>query len=171
METVIRRLEQAAMAFAVLSILAIMLIVSIDAIARYVLHAPLPWAFEVVTYYLMAAGVYFAVSGTYRHGDHVNISIVQEMMPPRLRAICESICSLIAAVVFAVIAYGAWHGMVEAYMQREFLPGYVVWPAWLSHLPIPLGCALIVLRLLHHSFMLIRHGADPYVEVNQEVSE
>ena len=71
--------------------------------------------------------------------------------------------ALLAAAAFAAIAYGTAHNVYEAYVQREFLPGYIVWPAWLSHLPMPIGAALLVVRLLHHAFMLARNGTDPEV--------
>lgn len=171
MELVLRRLEQAAMAVAVLCIVAIMLVVSFDALSRYALHAPLPWAFEAVTYYLMVATVYGALAGTFTHGDHVSITLFQEMIPERPRVRIEAICCLMAAAVFAMITYGAWHNAVEAYVRREFLPGYIVWPAWLSQVPVPVGCALIVLRLVHHSWVLLRNGNDPNVATFQETVE
>lgn len=170
-ERFIRLLEQIAMAFAVLCIVAIMVIVSSDAIARYALHAPLPWAFELVTYYLMVAAVYGAISATFTHGDHVSITFIQEKIPPRPRAIIGAICAILAAVVFAIICYGSWNSTVEAYVHKEFLPGYIVWPAWLSQLPVPLGCALVTLRLLCHAWLLLRDGRDDTVATFHELEE
>jgi|GEM_PF-1937534 len=170
-EKFIRLLEQIAMALAVLCIVAIMVIVSYDAVSRYVLHAPLPWAFELVTYYLMVAAVYGAISSTFTHGDHVSITFIQEKIPPRPRAVIGAICAILAAIVFAVILYGSWHNMAEAYVRQEFLPGYIVWPAWLSQLPVPLGCALMTLRLLCHAWLLLRDGRDETVATFHDIEE
>lgn len=173
MEPVIRRLEQVAMAIAVACMVAIMLTVSTDTFARYVMNAPLPWAFDLVTYYLMVAAVYGALASTYTRGDHVAITLFQSMIPPRALKVIESVCSLMVAGAFLIIAYGAGHATYEAYARNEFLPGYFVWPAWLSQLPVPVGCALIAFRLIHHAWTVLRHGEDPYVQAfhEEEASE
>lgn len=168
MELVIRRLEQVAMGIAVLCMVIIMLTISYDAIARYVFNSPLPWAFDLVTYYLMITAVYGALASTFTHGDHVAITLFQPMIPRRLRIVIESVCSVLVAIVFLVIAYGAGHATHEAYLRNEFLPGYIVWPAWLSQLPVPIGCALLALRLLHHGWTVFRDGEDPHVQAFHE---
>lgn len=172
MHKLIRWLEQGAMAVAIVCVASIMLIVSVDAIGRYVFKAPLPVTFELVTFYLLITAVYMALAATYRQGDHINIDLLQTRMSPRWRAGFDIVCSLLAAAVFALIAYGTWQHMVDAYRGREFIPGIIVWPVWLSYLPIPLGTALLVARLLHHSATLARHGTDPHVHVHTpEVAE
>lgn len=81
-------------------------------------------------------------------------------MPRRLRATLDAIWSLLAMLVFAIIAWGALGSLLDAWERNEFLPGYFVWPAWLAYLPIAIGSALMAVRLLHHAVMLARHGAD-----------
>ena len=159
------------MALAMLCVFLIMLIVTYDAVSRYAFNAPLSWAFELVTYYLMVIAVYFAVSSTFTHGDHVNISLFSDMMPRRPRASVECVWSLMAAAVFAVIAYGTWENTLSAFRRDEFLPGIIVWPAWLSHLPIPLGAGLTALRLVLHAWTLATRGEDPAVLSPQEPME
>lgn len=167
----LHRLELAALALAALCICAMMLIVSYDAISRYALNAPLPWAFELITYYLMIAALYFAVSMTFSSGDHINIDLFRNLIPPALRARLDALWCLMAAAIFAVIAWGAAAEMLHSYERREFLPGYITWPAWASYLPIALGTGLTVLRLVAHAVVLLIHGEDTDVaeigETNQ----
>lgn len=163
MDTVIRRLEQAAMAVAGLCVVAMMLIVCHDGVGRYLFGTPLQWAFDVVTYYLLVTAAYLALSSTYQQGDHISIGLIQAMLPRRVRVGANIVCSLLAVVLFGAIAYATGMHAVEAYQGKEFLPGIIMWPAWLSILPIPIGTALLVLRLLHHSIMLARQGDDPFV--------
>jgi TRAP-type C4-dicarboxylate transport system permease small subunit len=165
-QKIIRRLEQVEMAVAAICVVTIMLVVSADALGRYIFKAPLQVTFELVTFYLLIAAIYFALSETYRHGDHINIDLIHANLPKRIRAWVDIVCSALAAVVFAVIAYGAWRHMIEAYVHKEFIPGYIVWPVWLSYLPIPLGAALLVIRLLHHIGVLARRGEDPDIETH-----
>lgn len=160
MGAVVTWLERLMLGLAVVCVCLIMLIVTYDAISRYILHAPLPWAFELITYYLLIAAVYFAVSATFQHGDHINIDLFRVMMRPAVRARLDFAWGLLTAVIFAVITYGAWKEMTHAFSRNEFLPGYITWPAWVSYLPIFLGSLLMVARLLVHAFKLLIHGED-----------
>lgn len=168
MNTVIRRLERAGMAMAGLFVILIMLIISYDGLSRYVLGAPLSWAFDVVTNYLMIGAAYFALSGTFQRGDHLRIDLLHSKMPPQLRAAVDIAGSLLGALLFAAIAYGAAMHAIEAFERKEFLPGVIMWPVWLSYVPIPIGAALLTLRLVHHSYMVARQGKDPFVESDTE---
>lgn len=160
MRRTIDYLERLGLGLAVICVTMIMFIVSYDALSRYALHAPLPWAFEIITYYLMVSAAYLAVSATFRAGDHIAIELFRDRMSLRVRTFSDIFTSLLAAIIFAVIAWGAGSVMIHAYQRNEFLPGYFTWPAWLSYLPIFLGFALLVLRLVMHALSLIIHGHD-----------
>ncbi len=165
MEKAIHRAEQVCMAVAVLAVLLMMLITSWDAVARYVFHAPLPWAFQLITYYLLGTALYLAVSATFSHGDHINIDLFRPHIPRRLRSALDAVWSLLAMLVFGIIGWGGFQSLAHAWERHEFLPGYFVWPAWLAYLPIVLGSSLMALRLLHHAVMLVLHGADRDVAI------
>ena len=167
-QSTIRRLEQAAAAVAGLCVLSMMAIVCYDAIGRYIFNSPLQWAFDVVSNYLMVGASYLALSATFQRGDHINVNIVHSMLPPRLRLSVDILCSLLTAALFAAITYASAAHAIDAYRGKEFLPGVVMWPVWLSYAPIPVGTGLFVLRLLHHSFTLVRRGADPFVMTEGE---
>ena len=163
MNQVLLIFERLALAIAVLCVVSIMFIVSYDAVSRYAFRAPLPWAFELITYYLLIAATYFAVSPTFQEGDHINIDLFRTMMRPEWRARLDVLWTLIAAAIFAIITYGSATEMVYAWTRNEFLPGYFTWPAWASYLPIVLGFGLCVLRLLAHAAALAVNGRDPGV--------
>lgn len=164
----LRIVDQASIFIAVFAIAMIMVAVSLDATLRYVFNSPLQWSFEVVRYYLMVAGIYFALSNTFTNGDHVNITLFRDMMSKRTRNFLDIIWCLLAAVIFGFLVYGTWGNVVEAWEYDDFIMGYILWPSWLSHLPIPLGCALFVLRLIHHCIILATTGDDPdFVEYGE----
>jgi TRAP-type C4-dicarboxylate transport system permease small subunit len=172
MRPAIDLIEKIGLAVAVICVALIMFIVSYDAISRYALHAPLPWASELITYYLMIAATYFAIAATFQQGDHISIDLFRGMMPRRLRAQLDVVWSLLAAVIFSIITYGTWSEMLHSWQSSEFLPGYITWPAWLSYLPIVIGSLLVTLRLVAHALSLLTHGKDPYVvEHGNELEE
>ena len=168
---VIRRAEQATMFVAGLCIVAMMIVVSADALCRYAFNAPLRWVFDLVSNYLLIFAVYFALSPTYSHGDHIGIDLIKERLPPAAAAGMEVVSSLLAVVVFMVIAYGSFRSGHDAYLRGDAVPGVISWPSWLSYAPIPLGAGLMSLRLLHHCAMLVRFGSDPFVQAEGEPQE
>ncbi len=161
-------IERIAIAVAVAAIVAMMLITSWDAIGRYILGSPLPWAFQVTTYYLMATSLYLAIASTFHHGDHISIDMFRDKIPKRLLIVTDSISCLLAAGVFGIIAYGAWLELIHAYATRTFLPGNILWPAWLAFLPVAVGSCLVVARLIVHVIGLISGAETPFVGPEEE---
>ncbi|MFT3973779.1 MAG: TRAP transporter small permease [Amaricoccus sp.] len=160
MGRIINRLEDAALAIAVVCVVFLMLAVSYDAASRYLFNHPQLWVFDVVRYYVLIATVYLAVSATFRHGDHIQIELFRDKIPKPLRARLDAVWSLLAALAFAVMAYGAYKSMGKAIQRNQFLPGDIVWPAWISYLPIALGCGLMTLRMILHAVRMLVHGRD-----------
>ncbi|MEP3330338.1 TRAP transporter small permease [Sedimentitalea sp.] len=140
-----------------------MFVVSYDAVARYAMNAPIPWAYELISYYLLVAAIYFSVSYTFKSGDHINIDLFRRFMSNRLTAMLDVIWSLLAAAVFGLISFGAWEAIAHAINKNEFLPGYITWPAWPAFLPIAIGGGAVTLRLVVHAFSLLVYGKDDEV--------
>lgn len=171
MSKLISRIEAAMMAVAVLCVGALMLVVSYDALARYFLGAPLQWAFDFVTFYLMVMLTYFALSTTFQRGDHIGVDLLVPMMNRRFRAATAAVTGVMAAALFAAIACGNILKTVTAYRANEFIPGYFSWPVWLSYLPIALGALVIIVRLLNHAYSMIRYGEDTTVASHGDIGE
>jgi len=153
-------LEGLTLGIAIVCVAMIMLVVAYDAIARYVFHAPLGWGFELITYYVLGAANYLAISATFRSGDHVNIDLFRSMMSQKFRARVDIVWSIFAALVFAFIAYGAYEEMVNAWRGKVFLPGYITWPAWAAYPPIVIGFSLSSFRLIAYALTLLIKGHD-----------
>jgi TRAP-type C4-dicarboxylate transport system permease small subunit len=171
MEKLILWLENAAMAVGALCAFSIMLALSYDALSRYLLHAPQPWAFDLISNYLLIGATYLVLSSTFRHRDHMNIDIIHMMLPKRARTAANIGSGVIAAIAFALIAYGNWNHVADAYERGAYFPGIILWPVWLSYLPIAIGTSLLVLRLVHHSYMIARFGDDRNIEKISEIQE
>jgi TRAP-type C4-dicarboxylate transport system permease small subunit len=168
MSQIIKFCEKSSTAVAGVCLLATMFIISADAVARYVFHAPIPWAMDVISYYLMVIISYSAISDTFRHGDHIQLDLFLNRMGPRTKTVSGVICALLAALVFAVASIGSAQSMIASFQAGEFLTGYINWPVWLSYLPITLGSALLSLRLVHHCTRLLSYGQDSSLELQEE---
>lgn len=126
---------------------AIMVIIVVDVASRYLLNAPLPWAFDVVSMYLMTGLFFLMLSDTLAVDEHVRVDILYLKAPARARRWMDFVSSVLALVVFALILYTSVRTTWSSWSAGDVLAGSIPWPAWLSHLFIPVGVALLVARL------------------------
>ena len=168
---VLMSLDRALAFIAILCIALMMVLVSADAIGRYAFNQPLTWASELTTFYLMAISIYFMIGSTLRHGDHININVFRAVIPKRVLALTDILWSVITALVFVWIAYASLENMMGAYAGNDFRPGYFKWPVWLSHLPILIGAASVVIGLAINVVLIATGAADPYAEITSGESQ
>lgn len=152
--------ERALMACAVLASVAVMFIASYDAVARYFFHSPLQWSFQFITYYMLVLIPYFALSSTFMAGDHLNFYLIEEKLPAGVRSAVRFLTAILAAGFFLLVAYGAWTHVLEAYRQKQFIPGNIMWPVWLSYLPVFIGAGFFVLRLVSRALIIALRAVD-----------
>lgn len=143
----IARLEGALVTVAALAVLAIMLIVVVDVVLRYLFNAPLAWSYELISSYLMPASFFFGVSETLRREQHVNVDIVYARFPLRLRRLCKMIGWLAAGIVFALITWLAARGAWSRFVTADVMAGAIPWPTWIPAAVGATGLAVMTLRL------------------------
>lgn len=166
MNPFIRRLELLGLGLASLCICVVMLIAAGDTLMRYAFHRPWPWAFEVTTNYLLVGAAYLGISSTFTMGDHINIDLLHRRLPAAWRVRIDAAFALVFIVMFGLIGVLALRTSIEAAIGGDYIPGYVHWPVWLSFAPIPIGTAILCLRLGHHVTMLLREGGDRHVSMS-----
>ena len=143
----IDRLSELAGYMSAVLILASMLVVCYGVALRYVLGVSTVWQLELSTYFLMFAAF---VGGAYglKHGDHVNLSLIVDRLPEKIRLyvkLLASVLGFVFVVIVAVIAYVLWWETTEA--GRTSGTAWNV-PLTYPYLIVPLGMTLIALQYL-----------------------
>lgn len=126
---------------------AIMIIIVVDVASRYLLNSPLPWAFDVVSMYLMTGLFFLMLSDTLGANEHVRVDILYAKAPARARRWMDFVSSVLALTVFAAILSTSIRTTWTSWSAGDVLSGSIPWPAWLSHVFIPVGVGLLVVRL------------------------
>lgn len=142
------RIENVLLGTAASIMLAMMLITGIDVIARYVFHAPVSWAFDLLTNYLLIASFFLSFSYTLRIHEHVAVDYFISRWNPRVLRIGLSLGYLLSAMLVAYIAALASHETWGAWQNKEVIAGAIEWPVWVARLVVPLGMVPLALRLL-----------------------
>ncbi|AWI78908.1 MAG: TRAP transporter permease DctQ [Betaproteobacteria bacterium HGW-Betaproteobacteria-13] len=98
--------------------------------------------------YCMAACGFLALAYTFKHGEHIRVSLVIERVGPRLRKVLEWF-SLAAATTIAMTL--AWYAVRLAWQSHEFedvSQGIDATPLWIPQLSMAIGTVVLVIALL-----------------------
>lgn len=133
-------------------VVAMMLLVSADALGRFVFHAPITGAYELTEDYLMVILVFLGLSHSYRKGAFVRVTSFRRFFPRRLRSVLERACTAAAALVVAAIAAGGFDTTLRAARIGEFSSNLLQYPLAPAYALVVVGCALLALRLSYSLF-------------------
>ncbi|WP_298854639.1 TRAP transporter small permease [uncultured Ruegeria sp.] len=131
-----------------ISVFAMMVLVSCDAIGRYAFKSPLTFQFDFTTYYLMVIVGVLALSWGERNGAMIRINVVSRFLPDGLKGLLYALNNLLAALVFAVMTQASLKRTLETLHEGDVIFGVIDWPVWLSLVWVPIGAGVLTVRLL-----------------------
>jgi TRAP-type C4-dicarboxylate transport system permease small subunit len=155
LQSALAGIERAVTSIAVICLFAIMLIVVADVFMRYAVNRPFSFTYDLVGLYLMAGLFYLALSDTFAIHAHVSVDILVHRFSPSVRRLCEILTCLCGITVFSLITWLGLNRAIENFVDGDVLAGAIPWPSWASAALVPLGCAVLTVRLLLH---LVAHG-------------
>lgn len=160
--------ERTFMVFAGAGMLAIMVIMIADVVARYAFNAPLSWAFEVLTRFLMPGLFFLSVSYALGMNKHLFIEIVQRKLPARASHLALGVLYVPVSVLIGAATWMKGGATYTSWIHNEVMAGGIRWPAWTAGAIVVIGLAVLTLRLfalaVHHLAMSAgsRVGGSPY---------
>lgn len=129
--------------------IAIMLaLILVQVFTRYVMNAPIEGVIGATEFYLMPIIVFGSLSYLEMHDGHVRVGLLFDALPLRARAGLDVVLRLAAAAFFALVCYGAAREALKAWSAGYRTSGDVDAPLVTTLVIAPIGCLLIVLRLL-----------------------
>lgn len=130
-----------------LGILAIIGLVVMEVVLRYIFAAPTIWGTEMITFvfagYIMLGGGY-----TLLHRDHVNVDILYGRLPPRGKATLDVLTAAFALLYCAVLLYYTGRVALEALATGRTTGTDWNPPMFPVMVSLPVGAALLLLQAL-----------------------
>jgi TRAP-type mannitol/chloroaromatic compound transport system permease small subunit len=125
--------------------LPIMLIISIEVVARYFFNSPTRWAWPLSTHLF---GVLALFGGAYAllHGSHIRVEVFYERFGPKLKWFSHV---LTAACFLLFIGLLVWQGYVLAETSvrgREVIRGIIHFPVYPLKVIVPVATLLLLLQ-------------------------
>lgn len=165
----LRRLYERAEEGVIALLLAAMTLVTFaQVVLRYVFNDTLLWALEATTY-MFGWLVLFGISYGVRVHAHIGIDLLVKALPRNPRR-AVGLLALGCAMLYAVLmAYGAY-----GYVRRMFVLGIdaqdIPVQRWILGIILPVGFALLGLRLLEQAVAVLRGRAAGF-ELADEAAE
>lgn len=134
-----------------LALVAMVLLMSLEAVARYVLASPLSWTSGLISNYLMVGFFFLGLPLTVREGAHVSIDVLYDRLPPMLRPWCDRLAAVAGLVFVLAVAVGGLLLTADALAGGYAPPrgsAELSWPVWTSTVLVPLGALVAVVRLV-----------------------
>lgn len=142
------RYEAALLALGAGCLFAMMIIVFVDVVMRYLFNSPLGFSYDLISLYLMVGVFFFAFSDTLRHDEHVRVDILYLRMSRGMRRLCDRISYGLSAVLFATVLWTGLLRAVASTARGEVMATLIPWPIWMAYWIVPIGTAPIMLLCL-----------------------
>lgn len=110
--------------------------------------------------YSMAACGFLALAYTFKHGEHIRVSLVLERVGPRLRSALEWFALAAGTTVAATFA---WYAVRLAWQSHEFdeiSQGVDATPLWIPQLSMAIGAVVLLIALVD-DLVLTTLGRSP----------
>ncbi|MEE8349157.1 MAG: TRAP transporter small permease subunit [Acidobacteriota bacterium] len=124
---------------------AMMLVMTWEVVARYLLRQPTIWAMETSQYFFLATTV---LGGGYLllHGGHVNVAILYGRLSTRIRALFDVVTSLFFFLFIVALLRSTWMTTVDAVVNLEHSPTYWGPPIYPVYIVMTLGIVLLLMQ-------------------------
>jgi len=135
-----------------ISMLLIMFVTTFDLLARKIIDYSIPSLYELTEDYMMVSLVFLSMSYVYSIGGHVRVTLLEKYFPPYIKKPLDRFLLLLGLILFAFITLKGWQVTVRAFEFQEVSNSVLAYPLAPAFFLVPLGCALVCLRILQSIF-------------------
>lgn len=135
-----------------LSLMAILAFAGV--ITRYVFHTPIAFTEELEVNALVWLTL-FGTAAAFRRGKHLRMLFLQDKIPESLRRWLNITINLLTIGLFVVLGYLGYMQLIDEKFL-EITSESLNLPQWIYTTCIPVGCGLIVIRIIEASYTEIK---------------
>lgn len=157
----VRVLDRALLAVAAVGLVAMMLHISLDILSSLILNRPVPITSAMVTNVYMIAVAFLPILAAERRGNHIGVSLLTDLLPPRGRFGLETAVLALMAGAYAMLT---WQSLEQA-LAKLALDAFVVEqgykiPVWPTFFLLPAGFGAMALLLALKVALRLATGED-----------
>lgn len=143
-------------------ILAIMLIVTPDVIARKAISWTIPGASELNTLLLVSL-IYIGLAGAQARGTHYRVTILTDKMSPAMQRASAVFTTILTIGFIGLLAWFTTQSALKSFSNGEMTFGVIAFPVWPSRIAIALGLSLLLLQhFVELARLIFNEAPRPY---------
>jgi TRAP-type C4-dicarboxylate transport system permease small subunit len=99
--------------------------------------------------YAIAAALFLALPETFRHGDHIRVTLILQKVPAPLRTLLEYACLIAGIGLSAFLAYASARLVWASYGFNDISQSADATPLWIPQLSMAIGCFGFAVSMVH----------------------
>jgi TRAP-type C4-dicarboxylate transport system permease small subunit len=127
-------------------VIAMMILMVLDVIARYVLNTGIPDTIEISSM-LLGAVTCLALASVTEKNEHMQFVMVIDALGPRPKRFAAVLTLLISIAIFCMLTFQATVRAIENFKTGEFIGAFQI-PMWPTRMLFAFGCLLTVMVLV-----------------------
>ncbi len=151
------RLEELFCYVSALAVAFMMLITTLEVVARAAFSKSVPGSYEYVSL-LFVYLIYLGLAFSQRRDAHITIGIVYDRLPRKARQLIQGTFLLVAFVFFAALTWTSGVSAWSNYVLGDTVLGVIQVTTWWARAGVPVGCAMLALRFLTQFLRLATSG-------------
>ena len=151
-DVLLKKVEKALTDVSWIVCLFLTLMIVTDILLRFLFNQPLPASWEI-SEILMPFIVFFPFAYTSTINAHVRVSLVKDLMPPKVQLGFEIVSNIICIVICGLLTYHSWLRFVDSFVVGEEILAAIKLPWWLGKIAMPIGLGMFTIRYLMQLFL------------------
>ncbi len=141
-------IERVLLAIAGIALLGMMVVITANAVGRYLFNAPISGILTLTELYLLIALIFFGLPYLQRHEGNINVDIVSKDFEPLRQELIKLVVRTLILGIFVLIAYEGALSTLELLQTGATRSGIIPWPSYLSWGIFTVGLTVFCLRLI-----------------------
>lgn len=142
-----------------MAVILVMIIQFLNAFGRKLL-VPFPCCLEAGESLLIVV-VFLGIGPVALSEEHTQVTILTRKMRPSIRRYLDAAAYAFGAVIFGIMAYGAWFVAWSMVLILEMRIGVFHFPIWPFRVLFALGLTLMTVQCVINAVRFFRQGSDP----------
>ncbi|MBD3108328.1 TRAP transporter small permease [Bacillus sp. AGMB 02131] len=130
------------------SLFILMILVIVNVSSRFIFDKPIIGVIEFTGEYLLVIMVYFSLSFTYLHDEHIKITFLFDKFPSSIQQIIKILTNMICIVFLIIVCVVSIQEGVEYYDRGLTSTSSLNYPLFPALLIISVGIFVFILRIL-----------------------
>jgi TRAP-type C4-dicarboxylate transport system permease small subunit len=127
-----------------------------DIFLRFFFNQPLPASWEI-SEISMPYIVFFPFAYTTTINAHVRVSLLRDLMSPKIQLRFDMVSNLICFFICALLTYWSALRFWESFITNEEILAAIKLPWWVGKMAMPIGMGMFTIRYLMQFFLDLAH--------------